>query len=314
MRRGVFDSLRRGLDNAVANWHLVVLRFVEAFFIAAITVAAALAILVPILVSIGIRVTNISTPEEIESAMLLLLDKWVLLLWVFLGLCVLVMIYVAVHSFIEAGCARVAVDAERVAGPSAEGARSRFRVFSMQRFLAGARDGWWPVFWIYNLAWSVAGLILLIPLLPTIVVMLLARETPAVAIGTGCIGLVATFLLLIVVGVVTSMWTTRAIANWALDRTSASLALSTAWAAIKADLSRHLLIALAMIVIAMAGSSFFASFSFLASFGDSLHRSAVFTVITIPLRLVGTILNWTFTAFVTSWYLAAYAAIAVERK
>lgn len=314
MRRGVFDTLRRGLDNAVANWALVVIRVVEVFFFAAVTIAAAIAILVPILVSIGIQVADLTTPEDVESLLLLFLERWVVLLWILAGLSVLLLVFVAIHAFVEAGCARVAVDADRIAGPATEGVRSRYRVFSMQRWLAGAKDGWWTVFWIYNLAWGVAGLILLLPLLPTAVIMLLARETPAVLIATGCIGLVATLFLAILVAIVTSIWTTRAIADWARDRSGASPALAGAWAAIKGDLGRHLLIALAVFVVAMAGSSFFASFSFLAAFGQAMHERAVFQFFAIPLRLVGTILNWIFSAFVTSWYLATYAALAVERR
>ncbi len=313
MRRGVFDTLRRGLDNTVANWALIVIRVVEAMVFVAIAIAAALAIIVPILVSIGIAVTDLRIPDDPESLILSLAERWVWLLWIVLGVSVLLVVFVAVHAFVEAGCARVAVDGDRIAGPATEGPRSRYRVFSMQRWLTGGRDGWWTVFWIYNLAWGVAGLILLLPLIPTALIMLLARETPPVLLATGCVGLALTLMLFIVVAVVTSMWTTRATADWAIEGSGAPAALSGAWAAIKADLGRHLLIALAVIVIAMAGSSFFASFSYFAAFGEMFHHGAVVHVFTLPLRLLGTFFNWVFSAFVSSWYLAAFAALAVER-
>jgi len=314
MKRTIFDTLRRGLDNAIANWGLIVIRVVEVVAFALLTIGAAMAILVPIVVSIGIEVANIDTPEQIEGLILSLLDKWVLLIWIFVGASVVLLIFVAVHSFVEAGCARVAVDADRIAGPAVEGPRLRYRVFSMQRWLAGGKDGWWTVFWIYNFAWGVAGLILLIPLVPTAAIMLIARETPGVIIAAGCIGLALTLLLMIVVGIVTSMWTTRAIADWAVGRAGAAAALSGAWTSLKSDLGRHLVIAIAIVVIAMAGSSFFASFSYMAVFGEMMHERAVFNFFSIPVRLVAMMLNWAFSAFVTSWYLAAYAALAVEKK
>jgi hypothetical protein len=314
MKRGVFDTLRRGLDNAVANWGLIVIRIVEAAVFAAVAIAAALAIVVPILVSIGIAVTDLSRPEDVESLLLSLMARWVWLIWILVGVSLLLLVFIAVHSFVEAGCARVAVDADRNAGPGTEGPRTRYRVFSMQRWTAGGRDGWWTVFWIYNYAWGVAGLILLIPLIPTAAIMLIARDTPALLITTGCIGLALTLMLFIVVGVVTSMWTTRAVTDWATHRTSAATSLSGAWSAIKSDLGRHLLIALAVVVIAMAGSSFFASFTYMAAMGQMFHRTAITTFFTMPLRLFGTLLNWAFSAFVSSWYLAAYAALAVEKK
>lgn len=312
MRHGVFDLLRRGLDNAMANWGLIVVRVVEIFVIVAVTIAGVLAMVVPILLSIGIRIADITTPDQVESAMLALMQKWVLLVWIFLGVSALLLVIVALHSVVTAGAARVAVDADRVAGPSVEGARSRYHVFSMARWWAGARDGWWTVFWIYNFAWGVAGLILLIPLLPTLALTIIFRETPPLAITTGCIGLVVSVLLMIVVGVVTGMWTNRAIADWAVQRTGPAASLSGAWAAIKADFARHILIALAMIVIAIAGSSLFASFSWMAAFGEAMHDAAVVNFFTIPLRFFATLMNWIFSAFAASWALGAYAALAVE--
>ncbi|HVE70243.1 MAG TPA: hypothetical protein VNI54_02660 [Thermoanaerobaculia bacterium] len=313
MKRGVFDVLRRGLDNAIANWGLIVIRFVEIFALAAIAVAAALAMLVPILVSIGIDLADFRTPDQMDSALLTLLDKWVMLIWIFIGLCVLTLVLVALHSVVAAGCARVAVDADRAAGPAQEGPRSRYHVFSMSRWWTGARDGWWTVFWIYNFAWGVAGLILLIPLLPTLVLTIVFRDEPAVAISSGCIGLALSVMLMIVVGVVTGIWTNRAIADWAAQGTGASTSLSGAWGAIKADLGRHVLIAVVMIVVAIAGSSLFSTFSFFATFGETMHRTMAVSFFTIPLRVLGTALNWAFSGFVGSWMFAAYAALAVER-
>ena len=314
MKRGVFDVLRRGLDNAIANWGLIVVRVVEVVLFAAIAIAAALAMIVPMLVSIGIAINDLDSLDDLETVYAALAEQWVWLLWILLGVTVLLLVFVAAHAFVEAGCARVAVDGERAAGPAVDGPRSRFRVFTMQRWWAGGKDGWWTVFWIYNLAWSVAGLILLIPLLPTAAIMLFAQDTPAVMIASGCIGLVVTGLLFIVVGIVTSMWTTRATADWALARTGASASLSAAWASVKADFGRHLVIVLAIVVVAMAGSSFFASFSYMAAFSEAFGRSDALSFVTIPLRLIGTLCNWVFSAFVSSWYLAAYAALAVEER
>lgn len=314
MKRGVFDTLRRGLDNAVANWGLIVVRVVEVVILAGLTIAVALAALVPMLVSIGIAVNDIGSIDDVEQLVVSLGEHWTWLVWIFLGISVLLLVFVAAHSFVEAGCARVAVDGDRAAGPAVEGPRSRFRAFSMARWFDGGKSGWWTVFWIYNLGWSVGGLILLLPLIPTAILMLLSRDTPTVGLAVGCFGLALTFLLFLLVAVVTSMWIARATANWAVDGTGAVAALSTAWASLKADAGRHLLIALALIVVALAGSSFFASFSYFAALGEVFQRDSMVQIITIPVRLIGTLLNWSFSAFVSSWYLGAYAALAVENR
>ncbi|HYC92600.1 MAG TPA: hypothetical protein VEO54_25555 [Thermoanaerobaculia bacterium] len=312
MKRGILDTLRRGLDNALVNWGLIIVRLVEVVVLVAITIAAVLAMVVPILLSIGLRMADITTPDQIESTMLTLLERWSLLVFIFLGLLLLTIVLVALHSVVDAGCARVQVDADRMAGPAVDGPRSRYHAFSMARWWAGARDGWRTVFWIYNFAWGLAGLILLLPLLPTLALTIVLRENEPMAIGIGCLGLAVSLLLLIVVGVVTNIWTNRAIADWAVARKGAAAALSGAWAAIKADLGRHVVIAVAMVVLAIAGSTFFSSFSYFAAFGEMMHQTSVINFFTIPLRLLGTLANWGFSSFVASWILGAYAALAVE--
>jgi hypothetical protein len=312
VKRGVFDTLRRGLDNAVANWALVVIRLLEVIVFLAIAVVGAIAVVVPIIISIGIRFADLDTPESMAGAAELLLQRWALLAWIFLGILFLAVLFVAIHSFVQAGSARVYVDGDRVAGPVREGQRARFHVFSLQRWYAGGAEGWWPVFLLYNIAWGLAGLIMLIPLLPTLTLMILFRESPPALIGTGCIGIIVTLMLMLVVGFVTAMWTTRAVAAWAVRRQGARDALAAGWSAIRGDLARHLLIALAVIVVSMAGSAFFASFSFFAAFGETIGDGALFMLITLPLRILGSVLSSVFSAFVAAWYLASYSAIAVE--
>jgi hypothetical protein len=314
MKRGVFDVIRRGLDNTVANWGVLVVRLIETVVIVAIVALTAIAVLVPTLVSIGITLSDIRSLDDIDSLSMLLLEKWALFLWIFVAALVVTIVVVALHSFVTAGAARVYVDGERIAGNTVLGPRSRFKVFSTERWFAGARDGWWTVFWIYNFAWGVGGLFLLIPLIPTLILTLVFYESPPVAITSGCIGLVVTMMLAIVVTIVTGMWTTRAVGDWAVHRTGAAASLATAWQSLKRDLGRHLLIAIAMMIIALAGSSFFASFSFFAALGQTMHETAVLQLMALPIRFVGTLLSSIFSAFVTSWTLASYASLAEEGR
>jgi hypothetical protein len=312
-KRGAIDVLKRALDDTIANWPLVALRLGEALVFAIIAIAAIFIILVPIAVSIGISASSIQSSADIEQAIAALLGRWMLLVWVFVAVLILAGVFVAMHSFVEAGGARVYVDAERVAGPANEGPRQRFRVFSMDKWMAGGLSGWWTVFWIYNLAWGLAGLILLIPLIPTAALMVRFSERPEVLAGIGCLGIVVTLLLGIVVAIVTGIWTNRAIVDWAANGTGARASLSSARQAIRIDLGRHVLVTAAAIVIGMAGSSFFASFSFFAAFGQTMDAHSLFNFVTMPIRLIGSLGSTAFSAAVTSWYVAAYAALAVEK-
>lgn len=313
MKRGVFDTLRRGVDNTIANWPLILIRLGEMLFFGILTVVAVIAALAPILISVGVELSTIGNIDDLEGAVLALMGRWILLLWILVAILVLLVLFVAIHAFVEAGSARIYVDAERAAGSAVQGPRSRFRVFTMDRWLSGAKDGWWTLFWIYNLAWSVAGLILLIPLVPTIVGMFLFREQPPAALATGCVGLAFTGLLLIFVGSVTGMWVNRSINEWAVRRTGARESLAIGWSAMRGDLGRHVLIFLAVFVVALAGSSFFASFSFFAVFGEAFgHGHGMFNLFTFPLRIIGSLLNSAFSAIVSAWYLASYSALATE--
>jgi hypothetical protein len=313
LKRGVFDILRRAADNTLANWPLLLLRLGEMLFFGALTIVAVLAAFVPILVSVGIEFSRLSSIDNIGEAMMALLDKWILLVWIFVVLMVLMEIFMAVHSFVEAGSARVYLDAERAAGEG-PGVRSRFRLFSMERWLAGGKDGWWSVFWIYHLAWTVGGLILLIPLVPTALLELLffRQEQQPLAVGTGCIGLIVSGLLFIAVAVGVGMWTNRSIASWAVRRAGARDALSAGWQAVRSDLGRHLGVMLAILVVGLAGSTFLSSFSFFAAFGDAMGHRHTFDMVTFPLRMIGSLLNTALSVVIAAWYLAAYSGMAAE--
>jgi hypothetical protein len=316
VKRGAVDVLRRGFDNTFANWPLLVLRLGETFVFAGIIFAAVVAVVVPILVSVGLSVaslTDLRSAVDTDNLQALLPRVAAIVGYILLVTLVVGVVLTAIHALLVAGCARVYADGEGTAGASLDGPRTRYRVFSLHRWWAGATAGWWTVFWIYNLAWAAGSVVLLIPLLPTLVLLLLLQGTPEAAAGIGCLGLVATILLAVVVGVWVSIWSTRAIANWAHRRTGAREALATANKAIRADLGRHLLIGLAVLVVGMAGSAFFASFSFAGTFATIASRNQpIFGLVALPVRLLGWILSSAFSAAIGSWFLASYSALANE--
>jgi hypothetical protein len=314
VKRGVFDTLRRALDNTIANWPVILLRLGEALLFGLLAILTAISIIVPIALSIGIQFADLVTPDDLANAILTLGEKWIIFVWIFVAIMVLLLLFLLVHSFVEAGCARIAIDADRIGGPAVEGPRMRFRVFSMERWMAGGIDGWWTLFWIYNFAWGLAGLVMLLPLIPTGLLMLLLWDTPEVAAGLGCFGLVVSAMFVALVAIVTGIWTNRAIAGWAVRRHGARDALAAGWRALELDFARHILIALSILVVAIAGSSFFASFSFFAMFGDSWGSNVAYNVVVMPLRIFSSILSSAFSAAISQWYLASYGALAVEES
>lgn len=315
MKRGVVDVLRRGAENTLANWPLVAIRVGEMLFFGVLFIVTLIVTLVPILVSVGFELSRIDSIDSVQGAVLALLDKWILLVWVFVALLVLAEIFTAIHSFVEAGSARVYADAERLAGPALQGPRGRFRHFTTQRWVTGGKEGWWSVFWIYHLAWSLAAVILLVPLSITLALELLfmGREQQQLGVVTGCIGLALTGLLFIPIAIAVGMWVNRAIADTAVRRLGAREALGHAWRALRADAGRHLLVMLAILVVSLAGSAFFSTFSAFGALGDVFSRqTTAFNMVTFPLRMIGSLLSTVLSAAMSAWYLAAYSGMGVE--
>ena len=318
MRLGVFDLLRRGFDNTLANWQLSLIRFLEAFLFMVIGVLSVILILLPIFVSFGIHAGDFDTPEDIESAMSVLLSKWVLLVWLLVGITVLLLVLMLIHSFIEAGVARVFVDGDRNAGDGLNGQRTRYAAFSMQRWLEGGKSGWWTVFWIYNVLWGVGLLVILIPLLGVIAAAILLGSAGTEAGGglavlVSCFGLLATMLLSIALMIVLAIWGNRAIVDWAVYRTTAMEAIRYAGRSIRADLGRHAGVAVCIFVIAMAASMFFSTFGFFTGIGDHFGRSDIIMLVTAPMRILTSLLNSAVSAVIGSWFVASFASLANHR-
>jgi hypothetical protein len=153
----------------------------------------------------------------------------------------------------------------------------------------------------------------MIPLLPTALLAVLLAERTAVAIVVGCGGLLLTALFALLVVFVAAMWTVRATAELGLGGITARAAMGRAWSALRGDFGRHLIVALVMFVVGMAGSTFFAGVSFLIGFGETFNDSNVFPLVTLPFRFATSIINSILSAVISTWYLGSYAAMAAER-
>jgi hypothetical protein len=310
LRRGVTEILRRGLDNAVANWPLIAFRFGETVLFGIVAFATALAVVVPILVSMGFVFRGTKDPQDVVQLVATLAQKWPLLVWIFILITALLGFFLAIHSFVEAGRARVLLQADANAGPGAGGPRSRFATVPMQEWVRGGAAGWLPVFWIYNLTWGTAGLVLLIPLAPTLILTLVLHGRPKLALAAGCIGLLLTLMLLVAVGFVTGIWTSRAIVEWAAGYRKPSDAVTVAWRAMRADFGRHFLVAVAVLVVSIATGAAFASVSVLAGFGQGLAGDhGALTLVTFPIRIAASLLSSIVSAAISSWSLASFAAL-----
>jgi hypothetical protein len=298
--------LRRGLDSTVANWPVILLRIVESLAFAAIAIAGILAAIVPALVAAGLSKDDIANSSDPAGAVVeWMLGHLMLFVWIFALGFIVFGVMVAIYSFVEAGTTQIYVDGERQAAKGGD-----FRAFSIDRWLSGGASSWWRVFWIYNLAWSVGLLFVLVPLLLTIIGMLAISDTTG-RVVVGCAGLALAVLVFIPVGIVTSIWCMKAITICVARSLPARESLSAGWRAIKSDLGRHLAIAVIMFVISMAINSVVSAFSI--PMNISMHRMPTVALMFAPARIVIGVAQGIVSAAIGSCLLACFVSMTEER-
>jgi hypothetical protein len=311
LKRNVTDVLRRGFDSTIANWPVIALRIAETVVVAGIVIAAILAAIVPAVVAAGLSKDDIINSADPGGAVIeWLIGHLFLFVWIFaLGFLVLG-VFIAIHAFVEGGAAQIYVDGERKASKQPAYVRDAFRAFSIDRWLAGGAAAWWRIFWIYNLAWSIGLVFVLVPLVITIMAMIAVSDTTG-RVVIGCAGLALAVLILIPVSIVTSIWCTKAITICVARAASARESLRLGWRAIRADLGRHLAVAVIMFVISLALNSLVSGFSIPIRLSE--HRVPSMALMFAPIQLIVGVVQGMVGAAIGSWLLACFVSMTEER-
>ncbi len=203
----VFQPIQRGFDNTIANWPVALIFLVEAVLLTGAVVGGIFAGAASLGLVSALRHPRHEPDPEVIAAWIvhhpLLLAGAILLLLV-VGLVAMI-----VHSFVVGGATAVFLDGDRAATGEVP-RRAQFRVFSMNRFMAGGSRTWWPVFLIYNIVWGVFTLIILVPVVIFLIVALITSE-PAVLSVVGCFGGGVLLFVAIVGSLVCWVWSRLAI-------------------------------------------------------------------------------------------------------
>lgn len=317
MKRDATDILRRGLDNVIANWPLILIHLAAGVIVVGICVAAVIAIIVPVAVSAGVHGFSDLNAENVSTfVMSLLREHWMMLLYILGAVCVVGTVWLIIHSMTSAGAAQVYVDAERAAHDEPAPPRERFAVFSAERWWAGVRRNTWTIFWIFNVAWLVAGLIILAPLLVVSLAMLaMGNSALPLAIGMGCLGLLVTVALLFIVGTVTTICVTKATVVAVARGIGAADALRAAWQDVRVDFGRQLAVTVVLMAVSFGGSLALGSIGPHVNFGThDVQQALTWALLFSPVQLVTTIIGSAFTAGMSGWFLASFASIATEHS
>ena len=286
----------------VANWQLIALRVLEGMILIGICIAAVAAILVPLAVSAGMSdLRDVKDPSEVVGAIAqALTDHWIVIVYALVVVAVVFLIIILMHAFVEGATAQILVDSDRLNTAPA---------FNMSRWFAGGRKSWWTIFWIYNAIWSIACLVLLVPLGATIAFMLSVSDNGA-RVAIGCGGIVLTFLILLPLSVIAGVWTQKSIAVCLARDAGAAAAMGIARKEAMADFGRHFAVAVIIFVVMIGGSGVISMLTFPASFAkpDSMGFGMM-----IPLQLGVSFLQSIFSAAAGTWFLGSFVALTEDR-
>jgi hypothetical protein len=311
LKRTITDVLRRGFDSTVANWPVIVLRIAESLVFAAIAIAGILAAIVPAIVAAGLSADDIRNSSDPGGAVVeWLVGHVMLFVWIFALAFIVLGIMIAIHSFVEGGSARIYVDGERAAAKRSGAVRDDLSVFTFDRWLAGGAASWWQIFWVYNLAWSVTLMLVLVPLIITIIIMLAISDTVG-RVVVGCSGVALAVLILIPTGIVTSIWCKKAITICVARAVSARDALRQGWSEFKSDLGRHLAVAVIVFVISMALNSLVSGFTIPMNIGQ--HKFPTMALMFAPVRVIAGVIQGMIGAAISSFFLACFVSMTEER-
>jgi hypothetical protein len=310
LKRSLPDVLRRGLDSTIANWPVIVLRIAESILLIGIVIASIIAAIGPAVVAAGLskdEILNSSNPPE--AIVEWLIGHLMLFVWMFALAFIVLGVMLAIHAFFEGGAAQIYVDAERNAKRTTIAGRDAFRAFSVDRWMAGGTASWWRVFWLYNWAWSVGLLFVLVPLMLTIFGLVLISDT-AGRVVVGCVGLAVAIFVLIPVTIVVSIWCAKAITICVARSLPARESLRLAWRAVRDDVGRHLAVAVIAFVVSMAINSIVSAFSIPMTISE--HHLPSLALLFTPVRLASSVVQSMISAAIGSWLIACFVSMTEE--
>ena len=313
MRYSATEILRRGFDNMVANWPLLLIRLGEVFVFVIVIIAAAIAAIIPIVVSVAgtnwqSLVERNDAPQAVAQMMLSHLP---LFLFLFVLVSVVMIVFLAVHSFVEGGSVRIYADGEFAARSVSAGprpARAAFRAFGGERWLSGGKRDWWPIFLIYNIAWFFGGMIILLPFIVVSVLFIIGMMKP-VAMVVGCLVAVVSFFFVLLVAILTGIWCNKAIVICVARTLSAVESLRVALADIRNDFMRHFVVAFVLMMISFGGALLISSFGI----GMSFVRDPGAMFMLMPLRMAMQVASQILSLGVAAWMIASFTALTIDR-
>ncbi|MFN2443115.1 MAG: hypothetical protein ABR517_10575 [Thermoanaerobaculia bacterium] len=299
--RSIGEIFRRGMESTIANWPLILIRVAESIAMIAVIVATVFVAVVPLFVGAAAGMPSFDDPDS--------LARWVLgvspLLVLFLLIVITLVFGLAVllHAFVQGGVFGVFAEAER---RGTEGAgRDFFRVFTPEMWWRDSKRFAWSFFWIYNIVWGIAALVMLLPLIPALIGAILLRDSEMLLIPT-CLGIAATVAVGLLAGLVAIIWSHVAFAEAVRTGAGARESLRLAGVRLRQRPGAILLVVVSYFAISMVVGGFVGGFAFGL---DAANVIPGVGVAFIPFRIVLSLLNTLVSAAFGCWMTAAIVAV-----
>jgi hypothetical protein len=298
--RPIGEIFRRGMESAIANWPLILIRVAESIAMVVVVIAAVMVAVVPLFVGAATGLPSIDDPDSFA--------RWVLgvspLLVLYLLIVVILVFGLALlfHAFVQGGVFGVCAAAERHAPEG--GGRDWFRVFTPEMWWSNSKRFVWTFFWIYNIVWGLAALVMLVPLIPALIGAMLLRDSEMILLPT-CLGIATTVGVGIVAGLVAMVWSHVAFAEAVRTGEGAVESLRLGGVRLRQRAGAILLVVVSYFALSMVIGGFVAGFAFGL---DAANVIPGVGLALIPFRIVLSLLDTLVGAALGCWMIAAIVA------
>lgn len=300
--RTLGDICRRGMENVLANWPLILIRIAEGIAILVMMVVLVVVAALPVgLAGAGFSAADLEQYGDVEE--LLTGIGPLVILYALVVFTVVFTLAVIIHSFVMAGVVGCYLEGDRRA-PEGNFGRMDFKVFTPELWAREARRHAWRFFWIYNVIWGVYSVILLVPLLFLAVLAFLMREAPA-GIAIAVIGMILVMLVAILLAIVAFIYSQVALIESARTGAGVFESLRRARGVTRQRMANVLLTSVIYFSVSMLIGGILAGFGFaLGMMGSIPGLDMAF----LPFRVLFSLFNSAVSTIFGCWLLAALIA------
>lgn len=308
--RPISALLQRGFDNAVANWPLMLISIAAQVAMIALFFGLFLLFLIPgVMIGVSLDWNDMGAdPASFFETLILEHPFFVVYILVAIGIILIPVMFV--YAFAEG--AKYGVLHEGEVSRGAGGSRNGMRVFEPGKWLQWGRRTWWPAFWVLNIIWAIAFLVILFVMvffggLAFLVAMSGGEGGAGGAAAIGCMALLVLIPVFIFTAVVTNMVSQIAMSLLVRDGRGAVATLRAAMGFIRRHPGYSVGVTLLTIVVAFAIGGAFGGVGFVIQMGGEINESLL--VMMLPLQIVFTLIQTAVTVVVQTWISAVFVSM-----